>query len=112
MTVTAFLFIIVLFIFLYITYEPRKDLAIPPDTVFPGTVRRVQCLYLDGGWVVSAWSTVFVERDSEALYHSSKGKKVRWVNIWAKQNAVQDDRGVLAVISASGNPLCGETVRN
>lgn len=61
LTITTLLFIIVLSISLYITYEPRRDLAILPDqrkTVFPRTVRRVQCVSLGGGWVVSAWSTV------------------------------------------------------
>lgn len=79
--------------------------------VFPRTVRRVQCLYLDGGWVVSAWSTVLREI-LRPYITAPRERRHRWINIWVEQGAVQDDRGVTAVISASGSPLWGKSGRN
>lgn len=114
LTITTLLFIILLSIFLYITYEPRKDLAILPDqrkTVLPRTVRRVQCLSLDGGCVVSARSTVLREILRPSIT-APRERRHWWINIWVEQDAVQDDQGVTAVISASGSLLWGKSGRN
>lgn len=80
LTITALLFIIVLSIFLYITYEPRKDLAILPDPpqkkkkkVFPRTEKSA--VFVPRWRLGSVCLEHCVERDSEALYHSSQGKE-------------------------------------
>lgn len=60
---------------------------------------------------MSAWSTVL--REILRLYITApRERRHRWINIWVEQGAVQDDRGVTAVISASGSPLWGKSGRN